>query len=1133
MTLQIDSLAKLQSPVVDRVVFRKRLFQTLDHARKKRTVWITGQPGSGKTTLVASYLSAHKLPHAWYHIDSSDTDLATFFYYLRHIYPVKNAKGLPNREKGSGSAKSARLPLLTPEYFLNIETYARRYFEILYSMLPAGFVLVFDNYHEINGNPLFHTIMQEALMRVPEYGNVIVISRGEPPDTFSRLRANSMMEIVRSESIRFTPEETGDLMRLRSGENYPHETAKKLHDLTDGWAAGIILVLGQDNARLDAASPGRFKNYQAIIDYFSAEIFDRLEPNIQNYLLRTSLFPSMTTGMAFKMTDNPSSERILSYLVNSHYFTFKHHDNTYRYHDLFREFLHMRIKEYFNETELNQIYQRAAMILNENGRIEDAIVLFQKAGDWENIKLSITTNAQTLLSQGRNILLVTWIRELPADMFEQDPWLLYWLGEASALFNPMEGRAYFEKAFKKFLGNGLNSDAIHPARNGLSIGIYLAWCGIIETFFYEFGNYRNTEKWIIVMEKIIASYRKFPSKEIEARVLSLMVQVLTFQKPMHPQLKLWAEHALSLLKYIKDPDMRIYYLSYITNYYSWTGNIVKFDMLIRLMKTIAKPEFLPIKTKLLYKLFMAVHARHLSSKEECLRSVNEALAIANQYGVHFFDPLIIAQAVYLLFGTGDTRKIDAFLSRMGEAISQSSLLDVIQYTSMLGWLEKLNGNTNRAVEMIEKSLTMVLEMGSPFPEALHRIALAELYYMQGDYTRADRYLRRSFFIGNKTKSYMIEYIASLLKASWLLDDNIFHNEKKGLKFLKKAMSLGRKYGIINTFLETRPVKTRMCMKALEQGIEVPYVQTLIKRLELIPDESPFHYENWSWPLKIFTMGGFKIYRDGVHIELSRKAQYKPMELLQFLVVHYEKGAEVDQVSSVLWREASFEDAHQTLDTNIHRLKKLLGSNDAVITQAGRVRLNPHKCWVDAAAFEYFVKSTEVLLDKNNVSAKHLEYNPAPSQEKKNGIPHRLVHGKYAQAAGLHTGDYQFHNQIKDMEGRIIALYKGDFFNQESLSSWAINYRNRLHDRFTHFLEKLGSYYEGAGYPGQAILVYKKGLEIDNSAELFYQRLMILYKSLGRYAEAVAVFKRCETILSRIFNLGASDKTKEIYQNIIK
>ena len=279
--MQTNTLAKLQSPVADNIVFRKRLFLALEQARKKRAIWVTGQPGSGKTTLVASYLSAHKLPHAWYHIDSSDMDLAAFFYYLKLLVQVKMGK------------RSSRLSALTPEYLPHIETYARRYFEILYSMLPEGFVLVFDNYHEVNSNPLFHTIMHEALMKVPEHGNVLLISRTEPPDTFSRMRANSMMEIIGNEQLRFTPEETGELIRLRSGTSYTHETVKKLCDWTGGWAAGIVLMLEQDNAKVESASQDSFKDYQAIFDYFSAEIFDQLAPDMRDFLLKTSLFPSM------------------------------------------------------------------------------------------------------------------------------------------------------------------------------------------------------------------------------------------------------------------------------------------------------------------------------------------------------------------------------------------------------------------------------------------------------------------------------------------------------------------------------------------------------------------------------------------------------------------------------------------------------------------------------------------------------------------------------------------------------------------------------------------------------------------------------------------------------------------------
>ena len=46
---------------------RKRLFTQLDHLRRHPVIWVSGPPGSGKTTLVSNYLDARKLPCLWYH----------------------------------------------------------------------------------------------------------------------------------------------------------------------------------------------------------------------------------------------------------------------------------------------------------------------------------------------------------------------------------------------------------------------------------------------------------------------------------------------------------------------------------------------------------------------------------------------------------------------------------------------------------------------------------------------------------------------------------------------------------------------------------------------------------------------------------------------------------------------------------------------------------------------------------------------------------------------------------------------------------------------------------------------------------------------------------------------------------
>ena len=67
-------LAKLTRPKAFRVVERARLFEQLDSARQRGSVWISGPPGSGKTSLAASYLRARHLAGIWYDVDSVDAD---------------------------------------------------------------------------------------------------------------------------------------------------------------------------------------------------------------------------------------------------------------------------------------------------------------------------------------------------------------------------------------------------------------------------------------------------------------------------------------------------------------------------------------------------------------------------------------------------------------------------------------------------------------------------------------------------------------------------------------------------------------------------------------------------------------------------------------------------------------------------------------------------------------------------------------------------------------------------------------------------------------------------------------------------------------------------------------------------
>ena len=243
---------------------RKRLFILLDQMRKQPAIWVSGPAGSGKTTLVNSYLEARRIPCLWYEVDEGDADLATFFYYLGQAAK----KAVPQKRNS--------LPLLTPEYLPSIPTFTKRFFEKLYERLPIPSVVVFDNYQEVSAESSIHEAILKGLSNLPPGINAILISRSGPPSALIRLRANHLMEILSWKDLRLTIEESTGIVKLRSRQRVSKETIAALHQAADGWTAGLVLMLERAKIEdIDLQKAGTAKPAE-IFDYFACEIFDRI-----------------------------------------------------------------------------------------------------------------------------------------------------------------------------------------------------------------------------------------------------------------------------------------------------------------------------------------------------------------------------------------------------------------------------------------------------------------------------------------------------------------------------------------------------------------------------------------------------------------------------------------------------------------------------------------------------------------------------------------------------------------------------------------------------------------------------------------------------------------------------------------
>src|SRR4030065_740038 len=120
-----------------------------------------------------------------------------------------------------------------------MSTFALRYFAERFGRFKGAFILVLDNYHEVQPDSPFHEVVTQGFTAMPNMINIIVISRKPAPRQFIRLQANEQMSSVSGENLNFTVDESRDFLRKKELHGITDEVLLKIHQETSGWAAGL------------------------------------------------------------------------------------------------------------------------------------------------------------------------------------------------------------------------------------------------------------------------------------------------------------------------------------------------------------------------------------------------------------------------------------------------------------------------------------------------------------------------------------------------------------------------------------------------------------------------------------------------------------------------------------------------------------------------------------------------------------------------------------------------------------------------------------------------------------------------------------------------------------------------------
>jgi len=385
------------------LIHRHDLVSALDRAARKQVTVISAPAGSGKTSLLRAWAGRPGLD--------------------RRIAFVSVRPGLrdPQLFWGTvlGAVRAAAVDDGVGEKPLPV-TPARSDGSAVDKMLSecAGvgdpLVLVIDDLHEL-GSVEAAEQLTALLTNLPQGVHAIVATRHDPPMRLHQLRLAGELAEVRAANLRFSEDETRDLLTV-AGIALPEHTVVTLHQRTEGWAAGLRLAVlslagHPDPERFVADFSG---SDRTVAEYLMAEMLERQPPEVQRLLLHTSVLDRVNGELADLLTGTTGSEGILLDLEDANAFTVSlDPDRTwFRYHRMFGDLLRLELRRTSPE-DIPELHRLAARWLGGHGQAARAIGHLQAAGDWNQAAGLLTDHAVSLTLDGQSATVAALLHAFP------------------------------------------------------------------------------------------------------------------------------------------------------------------------------------------------------------------------------------------------------------------------------------------------------------------------------------------------------------------------------------------------------------------------------------------------------------------------------------------------------------------------------------------------------------------------------------------------------------------------------------------------------------------------------------------------------------------------------------------------
>ena len=391
-------------------ISRPSLSKRLDEGLSHKLTLVCAAAGFGKSTLVSQWAQDCPYPSAWLSLDVEDRDPNRFLEYLVASLEVIS------QTVGSGLAAMLRSsPPASAETVLTLLVNQL-------SKIPGKLVLVLDDYH-LAASAGVNEVLTFLIDHMPAQLHVVVASREEPEISLGRLRVSGQLVEIRQQDLRFGVEEADDFFNQCGDVRLSKSQVSALEARTEGWVSGLKLAaqslrMHKDPEAFVASFTG---SHQFVQDYLVEEVFRQQSPDVQSFLLRTSVLDRLCGPLCDAVLRNHGGENTLHQLdqINLFIVPLDSERRWYRYHHLFSDLLRQRL----GQKASAPLHHRACQWYEEQGMELEAFHQATLANDFDNAIRLIEGNGMPLYFRGLTAPVVQWLSSLTPKVLNSYPFL--------------------------------------------------------------------------------------------------------------------------------------------------------------------------------------------------------------------------------------------------------------------------------------------------------------------------------------------------------------------------------------------------------------------------------------------------------------------------------------------------------------------------------------------------------------------------------------------------------------------------------------------------------------------------------------------------------------------------------------